>query len=128
MVLMVSARAATSPLASTVIFWDRSPLDTAVVTSASPRTGPAGPVDPPGHPTLAADDLGHPDQLLGAGRVDRHQLVEDAGDLAHDPAAPGRQPGGEVAVLRGPQRPEQVVQRLLAGRRGASRPLVAVPV
>ena len=36
--LIVSARAATSPLASTVIFLDRSPLATAVVTFAMPRT------------------------------------------------------------------------------------------
>ena len=37
-VLIVSASAATSPLASTVIFLDRSPLATAVVTCAMPRT------------------------------------------------------------------------------------------
>ena len=37
-VLIVSASAATSPLASTVIFLDRSPSATAVVTSAMPRT------------------------------------------------------------------------------------------
>ncbi len=37
-VLIVSASAATSPLASTVIFFDRSPRATAVVTSAMPRT------------------------------------------------------------------------------------------
>ena len=38
MVLIVSARAATSPLASTVIFWVRSPWATAVVTWAMLRT------------------------------------------------------------------------------------------
>ena len=37
-VLIVSASAATSPFASTVIFFDRSPRATAVVTSAMPRT------------------------------------------------------------------------------------------
>ncbi len=37
-VLMVSASAATSPLASTVIFCDRSPLATAVATWAIERT------------------------------------------------------------------------------------------
>src|SRR3954462_3640183 len=37
-VLIVSASAATSPFASTVIFFDRSPLATAVVTWAMPRT------------------------------------------------------------------------------------------
>ena len=37
-VLMVSASAATSPLASTVIFFDRSPWATAVVTCAMLRT------------------------------------------------------------------------------------------
>jgi hypothetical protein len=37
-VLMVSARAATSPLASTVIFWLRSPRATAVDTLAIDRT------------------------------------------------------------------------------------------
>ena len=36
--LIVSASAATSPLASTVIFWVRSPLATAVVTTAILRT------------------------------------------------------------------------------------------
>ncbi len=38
MELMVSARAATSPLASTVIFWERSPRATAVVTWVMLRT------------------------------------------------------------------------------------------
>ena len=38
MVLMVSLSSATSPRASTVIFWDRSPLATAVVTWAMLRT------------------------------------------------------------------------------------------
>jgi hypothetical protein len=36
--LIVSASAATSPLASTVIFWVRSPLATAPATCAMPRT------------------------------------------------------------------------------------------
>ena len=36
--LIVSASAATSPLASTVIFWDRSPLAMAVVTATTLRT------------------------------------------------------------------------------------------
>ena len=39
-VLMTSARAATSPLASTVIFCDRSPRATAVATWAMERTWP----------------------------------------------------------------------------------------
>ena len=39
-VLMTSASAATSPLASTVIFWDRSPRATAVATWAIERTCP----------------------------------------------------------------------------------------
>ena len=39
-VLMVSASAATSPLASTVIFWLRSPRATAVDTAAIERTWP----------------------------------------------------------------------------------------
>ena len=39
-VLMVSARVATSPLASTVIFWLRSPRATAVETCAMERTWP----------------------------------------------------------------------------------------
>jgi hypothetical protein len=38
MLLMVSARAATSPLAFTVKFCFRSPLATAVTTLAMPRT------------------------------------------------------------------------------------------
>ncbi len=38
MVLMTSASAATSPLASTVIFWERSPRATAVATCAMERT------------------------------------------------------------------------------------------
>ena len=40
MVLIVSLSSATSPRASTVIFWDRSPLATAVVTWAMLRTWP----------------------------------------------------------------------------------------
>ena len=39
-VLMVSFSSATSPRASTVIFWDRSPWATAVVTWAMLRTWP----------------------------------------------------------------------------------------
>ena len=38
MLLIVSARAPISPLTTTVIFLDRSPLATAVVTSAMLRT------------------------------------------------------------------------------------------
>ncbi len=38
MALMVSASAATSPLASTVSFWERSPFATAVTTLLMPRT------------------------------------------------------------------------------------------
>ncbi len=37
-VLIVDARAATSPFASTVIFWDRSPRATPVATCAMDRT------------------------------------------------------------------------------------------
>ena len=40
MVLMVSLSCNTSPRTSTVIFWDRSPLATAVVTAAMLRTWP----------------------------------------------------------------------------------------
>ena len=40
MLLIVSASAAISPLASTMNFWRRSPLATAVTTFAMPRTWP----------------------------------------------------------------------------------------
>ena len=91
-VLMVSASAATSPWASTVIFWDRSPLATAVATWAMLRTCLVRLLaieltlsvrsfqmpETPAHVRLAAqlalgaDLAGHPGHLVG----ERGQLVD----------------------------------------------------
>ncbi len=82
MALIVSARAATSPLASTVTFWPRSPSATAVVTAAIWRTWSVRfdamtfteSVRSPG--ARDALDLG-----LAAEHALRAHLARDAGDL-----------------------------------------------
>ena len=96
MVLMVDLSSSISPWASTVIFWDRSPLATAVVTWAMLRTWlvrlPASWLtlsvrsfhvpETPSHLGLAAELAlgahlaGHPGDLVGEGR----QLVDHGVD------------------------------------------------
>ncbi len=88
MLLMVSASAAISPLASTTSFCDRSPSATAVTTLTMPRTWlvrlRGHQVHVVGEVLPGAGDAGHlglPAQLaLGA------DLAGDAGDLAGERA------------------------------------------
>ena len=91
--LMVSASAATSPLASTVIFWERSPFATAVVTWAMLRTWTVRLLaieltesvrsfqvpDDAGHVGLAAEDALRADLARDAG----HLLGEHAQGVGH---------------------------------------------
>ena len=91
-VLMVSFSSATSPRASTVIFWDRSPLATAVVTWAMLRTwlGEVGGqlVDVVGEVLPGAGHARHlglaAEAALGA------DLAGDTGDLVGEGRGAGR--------------------------------------
>ena len=89
---MVSASAATSPLASTVIFWDRSPSATAVVTWAMLRTW-LGQVA--GHEVHGVGEVlpgaGHAGHVgLAAELALGADLAGDAGDLVGERRAAGR--------------------------------------
>ena len=112
--LIVSASAATSPRASTVIFLDRSPPATAVATVAMPRTwlvrfsampltlsvsvlpGAGHPADPrlAAELALAADLARHPGHLVG----ERGQLVDHRVEGVLQLA--GSRPRASTVILR----------------------------
>src|SRR5918999_1900972 len=68
------------------------------------------------HPALAADHPAHARELLLHAPVHRNQLVVGGADLAEEAAAPARQPAREVAVTRGDEGVEDLLEdRRIAG-------------
>src|SRR5437764_1265165 len=111
---MVSLSCRISPLTSTVIFLDRSPLATAVVTSALLRTCvvrlPAmeftlavRSFQVPATPSLAAHHHGDARELPGHALVEVDHIVEGLRDLAGDAGAVEREASLEIAAADAPQ-------------------------
>src|SRR5438067_998035 len=98
--LIVRASAATSPLASTVTFWLRSPSATAVVTAAIWRTWSV-----------------RLDAITFTESVRSRQVPDTPLQLAHDVAPARRQAHREVSLAGRRERADDLLKRFLDGRR-----------
>ena len=147
--LMVSASVATSPLASTAIFWLRSPLATAVVTwamfahlagqvarhrvdgvgEALPAPRDLGYLGLAAELAVDADLAGHPGHLGGEHPELLAHRVEDGRDLVHQRVVDLGQPGVEIAPAHRGQPREQLLKlRLLARLRGSRGSHTGIPI
>ena len=140
-VLSVFFSSSISPLTSTVIFWPRSPLATAVATWATSRTWPvrlpaieftesvrsfqvpasAGHLGLAAEPALGAHLPGHPGHLGGDQRELLVHAVEHGGDLVHERVIGRGQAGAEVPAAHRGQPGQQPLQPAVGGLR---RPLL----